>query len=232
MVVTTLPWDTLHSETDDELRYTERFAVPKNYWARAFVVEVIDGDTVDLSVTLPCVRHPLTFRARMLRINAPETHTKDAEEKRAGRASAEFLTHMVKDRVVVARIDGADMYGRLLVDLYTTRNTRLAKTTETKAPSVSSVIWNAVCRGCVVLMHCLFGAPPTLDTEDLVDVNEAMIQNGHAVPYDGKGARAPFRSAAAAESATSAPWLAAASTPAASAAAAQTPLRAPKSSRT
>ncbi len=67
---------------------------PFGLHTRVKVVRVLDGDTVE------CVGELLgkPFRVRILGINAPETRSRDAEEKRNGLRAKEFLSNMLLDR--------------------------------------------------------------------------------------------------------------------------------------
>jgi len=154
-------------------RADRRFEAPRDHWTTAIVTNVVDGDTVDLSVQLPCMQHALIHRARLVGINAPETHTRNADEKRAGIASADFLRSMVNDRCVVVHITGADMYGRLLVDLWCAQD-------DEHAPAPW---WCSPCCVPAVALHL----------DDMSHINDRMIQHGHAVAYDGKGRREPWK---------------------------------------
>ncbi len=164
-----------------------RFRAPDDFWTAAFVPEIVDGDTVDLCVRLPCIDHALIFRARLLGINAPETHTRDAEEKRAGVASAAFLRTLLRGRRVVVRIQGADMYGRLLVHIY------LPPRPDEVEPADDDG-WRALLRFLTRALGVDWFEPAPLRVEDMLHVNGHMIDAGHAVAYDGKGRRAPWTS--------------------------------------
>jgi len=67
---------------------------PFGLHTRVKVVRVLDGDTVE------CVGELLgkRFRVRILGINAPETRTRDQEEKQKGLQAKHFLQNMLLDR--------------------------------------------------------------------------------------------------------------------------------------
>jgi len=169
-----MDWFTLASFEGTE----ERFSAPRDAWLAGLVTRVVDGDTVDLCVQLPCVRHALVYRARLLGINAPETHTRNAEEKSAGLASADFLRNLVEGRKVCAHVQGDDMYGRLLVHLF--------------LPDQNALQTNALTYPLYYLLHRYLGVSWLITSEQMLHVNGAMIEQGHAVEYDGKGKRAAF----------------------------------------
>ena len=62
---------------------------PKGITADCKVVRVIDGDTVDIEITR-------TIRVRLLDCWAPETRTKDPEEKAKGYESKKYLHNLLK----------------------------------------------------------------------------------------------------------------------------------------
>jgi endonuclease YncB( thermonuclease family) len=61
---------------------------PKGITTDVKVVRVIDGDTVDVSITR-------TIRVRLLDCYAPETRTKDSKEKVRGHESKKYLYDML-----------------------------------------------------------------------------------------------------------------------------------------
>jgi len=62
---------------------------PKGITTDVKVVRVVDGDTVDVSITR-------TVRVRLLDCWAPETRTKDPEEKVRGYESKKYLNNLLK----------------------------------------------------------------------------------------------------------------------------------------
>lgn len=110
------------------------------YTYEATLQRAVDGDTVDLNIDLG-FDVVTRQRFRMLGINAPELHSKDADEKARGRAALEHLQGLlVGPLVAFTRKDAKEKYGRYLV---------------------------------------------TLTNGAGVNVNEAMVQAGHAKHYDG-----------------------------------------------
>jgi micrococcal nuclease len=88
------------------------------YTYRSSVVKVIDGDTVDLQVSLGFeMYHKARFR--LVGINTPESFGKDACD--AGRAAKQFLIDLLPPgTVVVAKTskDKREKYGRMLAELF------------------------------------------------------------------------------------------------------------------
>ncbi len=85
------------------------------------ILKVIDGDTVDVLIDLGFKIY-ITQRIRLVGIDAPETRTKDIEEKKKGLDSKEFVQRFLdnakqnsKDIVIRTTID--DKYGRILGEI-------------------------------------------------------------------------------------------------------------------
>jgi micrococcal nuclease len=85
----------------------------------AKVIEVIDGDTIDVSIDLGFDIHH-TLRVRLHGINTPETRTRDKQEKAKGLAAKERLKELVADKFVTlkTRRDETEKYGRYLAEVY------------------------------------------------------------------------------------------------------------------
>jgi len=81
----------------------------------AKVEQVIDGDTVELTVDMG-FRLYHRVRARLHGINAPELHKRAQIEK--GRLSKQALHDKVVGREVIVRTRKADDFGRWLVIIY------------------------------------------------------------------------------------------------------------------
>lgn len=79
---------------------------------------VIDGDTVDLDIDLG-FGITLTQRVRLKDIDAPETKTKDLEEKERGLATKVWLEEqLAREGEWVIETYKEDKYGRILGTLY------------------------------------------------------------------------------------------------------------------
>ena len=81
------------------------------------VVEVVDGDTVDVEIDLG---FHITFasRIRLAGIDTPESRTKDATEKKLGLEAKEYLKKKLENanRILVQteKSDSSEKYGRIL----------------------------------------------------------------------------------------------------------------------
>tara|TARA_R110000765_G_scaffold106134_1_gene196460 strand:+ start:1034 stop:1414 length:381 start_codon:yes stop_codon:yes gene_type:complete len=81
----------------------------------ATLVRVVDGDTVDCDIDLGFGVWLKNQRIRLYGINAPETRTKDLEEKKAGLAAKLRLVALVSDKFVLTSVkDKRGKYGRIL----------------------------------------------------------------------------------------------------------------------
>ena len=79
---------------------------------------IIDGDTVDLDIDLG-FSITLKQRVRLKDIDAPETRTKDLEEKTAGLAAKEWLEkELSREGEWIIETTKEDKYGRILGTLY------------------------------------------------------------------------------------------------------------------
>ena len=91
------------------------------YEYKAKLIKVVDGDTVDAMIDCGFS----VFRKERIRlkgINAPESRTRDKEEKKKGLAAKARLQELIKDGknefVVKTSLDKKGKYGRLLGELY------------------------------------------------------------------------------------------------------------------
>ena len=66
---------------------------------------IVDGDTLDVMIDLGFNTH-VKRRLRMYGINAPESRTRDLEEKARGLASKERLTEMLEDKDIIMKSHG------------------------------------------------------------------------------------------------------------------------------
>ena len=81
------------------------------------VLRVVDGDTVDVRIDLGFnVWHKC--RVRLMGINAPESRTRDLEEKKRGLAAKQWLIDKVDSKEVEMQSHGVGKYGRVLGELY------------------------------------------------------------------------------------------------------------------
>ena len=82
------------------------------------VLRVVDGDTVDALVVLGFSTHR-KIRIRLYGINAPESRTRDLEEKKLGLAAKERLKQLVEENEeIVLKSHGVGKYGRCLGEIF------------------------------------------------------------------------------------------------------------------
>ena len=81
------------------------------------VLRVIDCDTVDVRIDLGFHVH-YNVRVRMYGIDAPESRTRDLDEKKMGLAAKERLEQLLDDKEVIIKSHGIGKFGRCLGSLY------------------------------------------------------------------------------------------------------------------
>jgi len=87
---------------------------------RAKVERVVDGDTVDLILDLGFDIH-YSCRVRLLGVNAPESRTKDLQEKEKGLAAKAYVKDLLEnsDEGKFSIIShGKGKYGRVLGEIF------------------------------------------------------------------------------------------------------------------
>lgn len=91
------------------------------YVYQAKCLRVVDGDTVDVLIDLGFNTHS-TQRLRLFGIDAPESRTRDLEEKERGKAATRFLQDLIENSplplIVKTVKDSQGKYGRYLATLY------------------------------------------------------------------------------------------------------------------
>lgn len=89
-----------------------------HYLAQA--VHIVDGDTVDLDISLGCFIHR-TVRCRLLGIDTPELHDPDESVRIEALRAKDVLTTQLGTTTIYIKteLDHGDKYGRLLVTIYT-----------------------------------------------------------------------------------------------------------------
>ena len=85
------------------------------YTYKAKVVRVVDGDTIDALIDLGFDIHK-KIRIRMVGMNAPESRTRDLEEKKRGLAAKARLKEILKENKNKFTLEshGVGKYGRCL----------------------------------------------------------------------------------------------------------------------
>lgn len=79
----------------------------------AYVDRVVDGDTIDCTISLG-FGISVQKRVRMAGIDAPETRTRDLEEKARGIESKEWLVSRIQGQTVTLDHQGTGKFGREL----------------------------------------------------------------------------------------------------------------------
>ena len=89
------------------------------YTYNAKVLQVIDGDTYDLSVDLGFSLN-IKIRVRLNGIDTPETtwRAKNEEEKERGIAAKSFVESLVLEKEVTIKSHYLGVYGRYIVDIF------------------------------------------------------------------------------------------------------------------
>lgn len=123
-----------------EGRYAPLSLGERMYYYKIELLRVVDGDTVDVRIDLGFnVWHKC--RVRLVGINAPESRTRDKEEKKRGLAAKQWLIDTLESAQVDLEMKsyGSGKYGRVLGEIYIND----------------------------------------------VNINQLMVDEGHAVKYDG-----------------------------------------------
>ena len=85
------------------------------------ITKVVDGDTIDADIDLG-FDISLTKRIRLAGVDTPESRTTDANEKKYGLQSKEWLKHKVenaKDILIKTELpDSTEKYGRIIGHLF------------------------------------------------------------------------------------------------------------------
>ena len=102
-----------------EGRYAPLSLGERMYYYKIELLRVVDGDTVDVRIDLGFnVWHKC--RVRLMGINAPESRTRDKEEKKRGLAAKQWLINTLDSAQadIEMRSHGSGKYGRILGEIY------------------------------------------------------------------------------------------------------------------
>lgn len=110
-------WDRLRllRLNSDSAKKIER--IDKLKWKMWMKVhDVYDGDTINVL----CLHngHFVKWRCRMKGYDSPEMKSKNEEEKKAAIAARDFLKTLLPKSIFLAKCEGLDKYGRILLDLH------------------------------------------------------------------------------------------------------------------
>ena len=107
------------------------------YEYRAKLVNVVDGDTVDVDIDLGFGIWMRDERVRIMGIDTPESRTRDLTEKKFGLAAKQRITELLSGPNLVLKTqiarDGEDMkgkFGRILGDFKVEYKGEMKKVTE------------------------------------------------------------------------------------------------------
>ena len=89
------------------------------YIYNAKCLKVVDGDTIDAQIDLGFDTHK-TIRIRLVVINAPESITRDLDEKERGLAAKARVKQLLKENKneFILHSQGVGKYGRCLGEIY------------------------------------------------------------------------------------------------------------------
>ena len=86
------------------------------YIYRCEIVRVVDGDTIDVNVDLGWSISVRNQRIRLYGLDAPESRTRNLEEKKYGKASKKFVEDFLNSDNILLKTREKGKYGRYLGD--------------------------------------------------------------------------------------------------------------------
>lgn len=93
------------------------------YEYRVKIIKIVDGDTVDVDIDLGFGVWLNKQRIRLYGIDAPESRTRDLDEKRYGLKAKEWLKERLSDGAILkTRLDKKGKYGRILGEFLVLEN--------------------------------------------------------------------------------------------------------------
>ena len=100
---------------------TPKFSLHNNSFQICKVLNVIDGDTVDLAINHDGKFY--SFRSRLAGIDTPEMKPPENISNReillqSAKESKDYLWSLTINKILLVKIIGQEKYGRLLVELY------------------------------------------------------------------------------------------------------------------
>jgi len=85
------------------------------YTYKVLLTKVVDGDTIDVDIDLGFGVWMRNQRIRLYGINAPESRTRDLEEKARGLAAKDRLIELLPEQFILqTRLDDRGKFGRIL----------------------------------------------------------------------------------------------------------------------
>lgn len=89
----------------------------ENYLYRAFVKNVVDGDTIDVAIDLG-FEVTVNTRMRLNGVDTPEKNDSDPVKRAAAQAATSYVKNMLEGKYVILESFRKDKYGRYLADVY------------------------------------------------------------------------------------------------------------------
>ena len=87
------------------------------YEYKCKIVNIVDGDTIDVDISLGFDLWLFNKRIRLYNIDTPECRTKDLEEKKYGLLAKEFVSNLLpigSTQTLITILDKNEKFGRIL----------------------------------------------------------------------------------------------------------------------
>jgi micrococcal nuclease len=87
------------------------------YEYKCKIVNIVDGDTIDVDISLGFDLWLFNKRIRLYNIDTPECRTKDIEEKKYGLLAKEFVSNLLpigSTQTLITILDKNEKFGRIL----------------------------------------------------------------------------------------------------------------------
>jgi len=87
------------------------------YEYKCKIVDIVDGDTIDVDISLGFDVWLFNKRIRLANIDTPECRTKDLEEKKYGLLAKDFVSNLLpigSTHILISIIDKNEKFGRIL----------------------------------------------------------------------------------------------------------------------
>lgn len=92
-----------------------------NYTFKAFVTNVIDGDTIDVDIDVG-FNIKMRHRIRLLGVNTAEMTSKILEEKNLAIAAKQYTFNSVLNKEIILTTQKSDAFGRYLGEVFYIKN--------------------------------------------------------------------------------------------------------------
>ena len=87
------------------------------YEYKCKIVNIVDGDTIDVDISLGFDLWLFNKRIRLYNIDTPECRTRDLEEKKYGLLAKEFVSNLLpigSTQILITILDKHEKFGRIL----------------------------------------------------------------------------------------------------------------------